>query len=983
MFEPSDGPRVFGIAPGADFPKLVVDGILERLAGAPPEDLARVRVFANTRRMQRRLKTIFSGAGATLLPCIGLVTELDHLVLDESLPPAIPPLRRRMEIASLIAALLDANPDLAPRSALFDLADSLAALLDEMQGEGVDPDTIINMDVGDQSGHWARSQAFIRIVTQYLASSGTEELDPEARRRAAVQILRDKWTISPPRDPVLVVGSTGSRGTTSMLMETVARLPQGALILPGFDTEMRPAVWKDILSGSGQEDHPQYRFADLLRRLELKSGDVIPWIKHGSRSLRNRLISLSLRPAPVTHQWLTDGPQLGDLLEATSDISLLEAPNQRVEAAAIGIAMRDAVERGERVALVTPDRLLGRRVTAFLSRWDIVPDDSAGRPLAQTAPGRLLRQVSRLIGQQVTSEDLIALLRHPLTYSDGTSRGQHLLNTQELELFLRKNSIATPSRGWLDKFADTDPQREDWINWICKLLDDLNRAPGHTVPDILKAIVTHGEALARGPMPEGTGELWEKAPGRDTHAAIGALLDQTENGPKVTKEDVSRLLDRVLQSENTRVSDYSRSDVMIWGTLEARVQGADVMILAGLNEGTWPGRPAPDPWLNRQMRDAAGMLLPERQIGLSAHDYQQAVAAKRVVLSRSLRDDQAETVASRWINRMTNLLSGLPAQRGDVALENMRARGKRLIAQAEAIDSPEHKTTRSERPAPVPPPPLRPKILSVTEVETLIRDPYAVYCKHVLRLRALNALRPLPDAAMRGSVFHAIVDRLIGAGPFLKEDDLIAALRAISEEILEKYVPWPAVRRHWQGHIDAITAPFAKAEMERQSQGSTVGREVWGELQLSDDGLGVKGKADRIDRLLGGGLVIYDYKSGSPPTAAVIRHFQRQLPIEAVMAEAGAFEGIPAETVDFVSHIGLNRKTETDRHEMNQTSERDFRTVTIHEELRELLSRFQEPEKGFPSRRAKETVRWGGDYDHLARFGEWSDTEPAQDIPLR
>ena len=750
MFDPSDQPRVFGIAPGEDFPRALVQGVLRRMKGSPPEALAHVRILVNTRRMQRRIKALFAEEGPLLLPKIGLVTEIDSLVPDLDLPNVVPPIRRQLELAKLVSALIDADPTIAPRAALFDLSDSLARLLDECQGEGIDPDAVVGLETGDQSGHWERSRKFLSLVLRYVAQGDDQTLDPEARQRAALVALGARWTASPPQSPILVAGSTGSRGTTSELMRLVAGLPQGCIVLPGYDDALPDQVWKALMGENAPEDHPQFRFSALLKALSLAPDAVGMWDGNPPDKARNALISLSLRPAPVTHQWLRDGPELGDLRESTRDFALLEAPNQRKEAAALAVAMRLAIENGESVALVTPDRTLGRRVAAVLARWDIVPDDSAGRPLAQTAPGRLLRQVVRMNARSVTPEDLIALLRHPLTNTGGSDRGLHLLMTQEFELFLRKSAVSTVTTAELTAFSDIDQRRVDWVRWIADILADLQTQAGLRVSEALASVVANAERLARGPSSSGSGELWEKAPGRDTKAAIDNLIAQADTGLDVTWDEVTRLLDRTLQGENTRNSDDSRADVMIWGTLEARVQGADVVILGGLNEGVWPARPAPDPWLNRRMRRAAGLLLPERQIGLSAHDYQQVAGARRVIFSRSLKDDDAETVASRWLNRLTNLIGGLPDQSGPAALEAMRDRGTSLIAHAENLDRPLEERDKAPRPAPVPPLALRPRRLSVTEIETLIRDPYAVYARRILGLTALKPLRPGDDAAMRG-----------------------------------------------------------------------------------------------------------------------------------------------------------------------------------------------------------------------------------------
>ena len=114
---------------------------------------------------------------------------------------------------------------------------------------------------------------------------------------------------------------------------------------------------------------------------------------------RNALVSLALRPAPVTDQWRSEGAALaGTLAAACAGLAWVEAPDPRGEALAIALALREAAETGERAALVTPDRTLARRVTAELDRWGLIPDDSAGRPLALTPPGVLLRRLAALPG---------------------------------------------------------------------------------------------------------------------------------------------------------------------------------------------------------------------------------------------------------------------------------------------------------------------------------------------------------------------------------------------------------------------------------------------------------------------------------------------------------------------------------------------------------------------------------------------------------
>ncbi len=961
MFEPSDRARLFALPAGADFPLGLVRGFCARMEGRPPEDMARAELFVNTRRMQRRVRDLFAAQGARLLPRVRLVTDLGREVSMADLPPPVPPLRRRLELAQLVSRLLDQQPDLAPRAAIYDLADSLAALMDEMQGEGVPPDRIEALDLSNHSRHWERSLTFIRIVTRFF--SQTEAPDAEARQRLVVERLAAKWEDAPPQHPIIIAGSTGSRGTTMLLMQAVARLPQGAILLPGFDFDMPAPVWGSLGDALTAEDHPQYRFYRMMQVMGLEPGDVLPWDGvEAPCPERNRLISLALRPAPVTDQWMVEGRHLEGLDRATRRMSLVEAPSPRAEAMAIAIRLREAAEAGERAALITPDRMLTRQVTAALDRWGIVPDDSAGRPLALSAPGRFLRHVAALFGERLTAEALLTLLKHPLTHS-GADRGPHLLWTRDLELKLRRKGPAFPTGADIVTWAGTkgDPALLAWAEWLAGLLDgpEVGTRP---LADHVAHHLALAEALAGGPT-GGTGELWLKEAGQSARRVVEDLQREAPHGGPFSPSDYNDLFTAVLQGAEVREAPQVHPRIMIWGTLEARVQGADLVILGGLNDGIWPQAPAPDPWLNRQMRHDTGLLLPERRIGLSAHDFQQAIAAPEVVLTRAIRDSEAETVPSRWLNRMVNLLGGLGPQGGRAALEAMRVRGQRLLDLAAAWESDYIPQPPAPRPAPRPPIDARPKELPVTAISRLIRDPYAVYARYVLRLKPLQPLRPTPDALLRGSVLHRVFEEFIGTG---KGDR--TRLLTLAEQVLADDVPWPAAQRLWFARIVRVADWFLAQEAGRPGQSVLI--EDKGGVALDRFGFRLTAKPDRIDELPDGSLHILDYKSGTPPTEKQQKHFDKQLLLEAAMAERGAFSKLgprPVQTITYIG-VGSSPKEET-------TLITEDLTRATWDELHKLIGAYMSPEQGFAARRAVFEDRITGDYDHLARYGEWEMTD--------
>ncbi|PCH74390.1 MAG: double-strand break repair protein AddB [Rhodobacteraceae bacterium] len=963
MFDSGPAPRVFALPPGVDFPRALIDGLQTRLTGSPPEAWAKVHLVVNTRRMTRRLHDLFDAGPARLLPRLSLVTGLGE---NREIAPPVPPLRRRLELVQLIGRLLDQQPDLAARASQYDLADSLATLMEEMQGEGVSARAIRDLDVEDMSGHWARAQAFIAIADQFTGDA--KGLDAQAHHRLAIETLIARWETTPPQHPVILAGSTGSRGTTLLLMKAVANLPQGAVVLPGYDFDQPDAVWSHLSGPSGSEDHPQFRFSNIMQTLDIAPSGIRRWTDTPAPSpARNRLISLSLRPAPVTDAWMAEGPGLNDLAQATAGVTLLEAASPRSEALAIALRLRQSAEDGQTAALITPDRMLTRQVGAALERWDILPDDSAGTPLHLSPPGRLLRHVAGLFQRRLSGDMLLTLLKHPLCH-DGAGRGDHLLHTRDLELDLRRNVPPYPDSASLARHGDNKKVPRAWIDWVSDSFCGQHIIGKRPLGDWVAHLRQLAERISAGDDPTACGTLWDRNAGQKALSVIENIEAESSHGGDMTAREFGDLLGALLAGEEVRDRDAPHSGIMIWGTLEARVQGTDLLILGGLNEGSWPEAARPDPWLNRPMRKLAGLLLPERRIGLSAHDFQQAAAAGEVWLSRSKRSDDAETVASRWINRLTGLLGGLPGQEGPKVLADMHERGQKWLDWADSIDAGAY-ADAAPRPSPRPPVTARPRKLSVTEIKRLIRDPYAIYAKHVLRLRPLDPLVREPDALLRGIAVHEILEDLIKTSL----DDPTALTRTgfldLSRLILAQKVPWPTARRLWLARLDRIATDFLNAEIARRTAFTPFAFEATGESRLGTIDFTLTARADRIDRDEDGNLVLIDYKTGVPPTKKQQASFDKQLLLMAAMAEQGGFKGIDPATVDAALFLGLGSSFKEVAAPLA-----DEPPTKVWAELGILIAAYLDPAQGFTARRMLHKDADAGDFDHLARFGEWDRT---------
>ncbi len=972
-FADHDGPRVYGLPPGADFTAELAAGVKARLTDQPPEALARVEVAINTSRAARALAEAFeTAADAVFLPRIA---TFERFVEDPLTPaaPAIDGLERRLTLTWLIGQALARDPSLGPPGAAGPLADTLARLLDEMHGAKA-PLARLDRAVEDSAlaEHWQTSLKFLNVMREnwpgYLAEKGA--VDQEARYAAAAAAKIEAFAKAPPDHMVLAAGSTGSKRVTSDLLVATATLPQGAVILPGFDFALDDAGW-----AAATPEHPQYGYRELLMRLDLTPADVRPWTGSREANPRARLFAEALRPAPVTHHWLHALPDIRrNAPEATAAMTLIEAPSPRREAEVVALIMRKALEETTgRVALVAADRNLGRRVAAALGRWGIEPDDSSGRPLALTPPGVFLTSVAALLTRRFDPVLLLALLKHPLSDAPGLEIARMEMDgLRNRDIAHRLGGVAAILRAEITEGPE-DRQGPLVAPALAETLSHLLPWPADERRPLAEWVRFHreaAEALA-------SDELWKEAAGIAAAAALDRFETAAEAYGEATAAEYSNLLAAALSEAGDVAADayLGHPQVSIWGTLEARAQSAETVILGGLNEGVWPAQPTPDPWLNRQMREKIGLNAPERRIGLAAHDFLQAASAPTVYLTRAVKADGAPTTPARWLSRLTTLLEGADSS----ALQKMRSEGARWLAWAEAMDSPEAPVEPAKRPAPRPPAKARPRKLSVTEIETLIRDPYSIYAKRILRLRALDEPGAPPDQRLRGETLHAVMERFIlECDPWPGADAARKIFDRLSDEVMAEVAPPPALADIWRARLARVAPWIVSQEADRREYSRPIGAELRGEMTL-ETRLGVftlTGRADRvdyIDNLPEGGVAIIDYKAGQAPSNKQAQVYAKQLPLLGAMAQAGAFEAFEAETAAILTYVSLSGADDGGR---NTEIDPDPEAMSG---LIQLINAFQSGDEPFLARAAPEEITWASDYEHLSRFGEWSDRAPGDD----
>ena len=1018
-------PRVFTIPASAPFlPTLIealIGGKLGFAAAPDPLALAAATLYLPTRRACRLARDAFLDVlkdDAAILPRIVAIGDIDEdeIAFAEAmagdiapdalaLPEALAPVERRLLLTQLItqwanspvvhgasgAPLVAQTP-----AAACTLADDLARLIDDMTTRGVPWEKLDELVPDDLDQYWQLTLKFLQIAIKQWPEVLKERGFIEAVERRDRLIKAEAARLARKTDaPVIVAGSTGSIPSTAELIATIARLPHGAVVLPGLDTDLDEESWR-LIAGDEKKDiapapgHPQFALQALLTRIGIARDAVASLAAPCSR---DRLASEALRPAATTDMWrqkAADQTFLAHVETALQTLTVIEAANAEDEALAIAVALREAVHEGKTAALVTPDRALGHRVLAALERWDITAEDSGGDALADTPAGTFARLAAEAALGGLAPVTLLALLKHPL-WRIGTD---HAIAT--LERAILRGPRPRPGarglahalqtfRGLLDKFrsgekvdlhrsdprtALSDAALQTAADLVARLgealapLENLGTAarPLSELADRHRAVIAAcgGDAAFAGP--DGT-KLADALDELATSAAAAGLA--------VAPSDYVELFAAALAGRVVRRPAKTGLRVRILGPLEARLTESDRVVLGGLVEGTWPPESRTDAWLSRPMRLKLGLDLPERRIGLSAHDFAQLLGAREVVLTHAAKLAGAPTVPSRFLQRLAAV--------ADERWQDARHRGENYLAWARALDRP-NKITPEPQPAPKPPRAVRPQGLSVTDIENWLRDPYTIYAKHILRLTPLDPVDVAPGAAGRGTMIHAAIGEFTQNFAEKLPADPAAEIIALGRPHFATLEDFPEARAFWWPRFLRIARWFADWERARRPAIARISAEIRGaiDIPLGDAMFKLSGIADRIERNADGRYVILDYKTGSARTEKQVRTgLAPQLTLEAAILRQGGFKEIPRDSsvaqIGYVLLKGGARPGEPKLIDFIEGTA-DTQADRALAKLAGLAARFAD--EGTPYRSLVHPM-WTthyGDYDHLARVKEWSAT---------
>jgi ATP-dependent helicase/nuclease subunit B len=978
-------PKIFTIAPGASFAQTLAQGLTARI-GRDPQHLADTLIYLPTRRAARNFGDAFARllGGAALLPQFRALgdSEEDDLLFDPqsdtALAPAIAPLRRQLLLAALIRRWdHGARGGSLSFAQAASLAASMAGVMDEIETQDIDPARLKDLAPDALAEHWRDVAAFLALIQNawpgILKAEG--RMNPAARRSEALHMLATRLAANPPDRPVIAAGSTGSIPATAALLDAIARLPQGAVILPGLDRDLDEKSWSDLDPG-----HPQFGMKQLLAHFGVARDQVRDW-NDAKDSPRVTVLREALRPAPTTDAWraITD-TQRAQIARGLGGLTLLEAADPAQEALFIALALRQSLEVPEQsAALVTPDRNLARRVAAQLRRWRIEIDDTSGRPLSHTPAGTFLCLLADAAAARFAPVPLLALLKHPYALA-GQAAALFRQRARQLDRLVLRGPAPDPGLDGITRAIALAMQDEHrggktdgewhalaaWWQDVAALLRPLETGLARREAVLSEMLALHNDAAtALSRDEDGQPALMCGEDGEAAQAFMAAFAEAAVDLPSIEADSYPVLFGVLAAGPSVRMARARHPRLAILGPLEARLQSFALVVLGGLNEGTWPATVAADPWFSRPMRQTLGLEQPERAIGLAAHDFSVLACQPRVLLTRARKAQGAPTIASRWLQRLTQLTRGLD-------LKDALQTTLDFPALATALTAPEC-IAPIAAPAPTPPVAARPRALSVTEIETWLRDPYAIYAKHILRLRPLKDLQEDIGPLERGSAVHRALELFVheyrdalpqdGASALMRIADTVFAEAGIPKAVLALWRPRFLSAAHWFVDMERVRRRrIVRSHLEIKGVRYFPGPH--GPFQLS-------GRADRIDELQAGGGAIIDYKTGTPPSLKQVRQLLApQLPLEGAILSSGGFEGVGALASQELAYLRFSGGL--DPGEVRDIPDAAMLAEKVVELLTRRIAIFDDAATPYRSRVRPWRADLPGDYDHLARVREWS-----------
>ncbi len=905
------------------------------------------------------------GLQPTLLPQMlpfGDIDEDEIIIFSEEtaqssiqVSPAISPIERTLIFMKIILAKPhDFGSEHISLYQACSLAQELGKLLDTTTLENLSFDNLKNLVPEEYATHWQETLKFLEIITSHWPSILKERkvIDQSSRKKQLLSAQNKLWQNNPTSKHIIIAGSTATYPIMKELVKTVSELPNGEIILCGLDKLLDDTSWNTI-----DETHPQFELKRLLDFIKIDRHQVVDIVPPHNQE-REKLISEMMRPASQTHQW-RNLQTLNLSSDTVKNLNILNCSDSRTEALNIALIMRKTLETPEKTAaLITPDRNLARRVSAELARWNINIDDTAGKPLSLTPWGIFMRLICNASSPNASRISLLSLLKHPLC-----GLQQSPVATRVAARNLEKNF-------WRTRQPDSQNEILLKLKTLLQPLTNLYSSRHINLKQLLETHLLVAENIATSDTEDGKNILWKGDSGYYGSMFFAQILPHASLLDKISPTEYLGFFEALTGKISVRPHFGTHPRLKIMGPIEARLSNFDVTIIGGFNENIWPQSSSSDPWMSRPMKKDFGYPLPEKSIGVLGLDLCCFLGGKEVYITRAEKSNGSPTLKSRWLMRLETVLKAF-----NISPDNLN--DKQLSVSANSIDEPQT-YFKIKPPAPKPNLKYRPRQLSARDVEVLMRDPYSIFAKHILQLKPLNDIEQELEAKDFGDIIHKILEEYNNIYPHSFPADSekrllnIGKIHFNTNPLLEnkKAFYWPKFTQ--------MIKHLASLEFSYRPETIEINNEVKGNLvlkQLPGGDFTIIAKADRVDITNDNKINIIDYKTGRARSAKeVVIGYAPQLPIEALIAQNGGFEGTPAKEINKLIYWQLGVKSVVIENDKTKLA-----INNTYQNLYDLLNRFDFETTPYNCNPNPNRAYEYSDYKHLSRIDEWYINEGCDD----
>ncbi|MFV9874909.1 MAG: double-strand break repair protein AddB [Rickettsiales endosymbiont of Dermacentor nuttalli] len=888
--------------------------------GHDSEILGNIQIFLPSRRAVHILKEKllkYSGQKALILPRICPIGDIGteefplyslDIINDMECPNVLNKLQRNILFTKLLLEHVHTRQLNIVYNSFSDLgsylAEELINLLDEMYKMQLDIQAAINLIIDEMDAsalHWQDIKQLLNILSIEWPKLLQEKnfIDPIAYRNLITQQLINYWQKNPYPYPVIAAGSTASTKITATLLKAIDALPYGKVIIPSLDLHISDQIWQEI-----DELHPQYYLKNLLEYLNYNRSDVKLWPGCIDDFLytndnRIRLLSEIMLSYKVPNNWYKFSPSQYDY-ESIKGIRYIVCDNLSQEANIIAMIMRHVLETsGKTAALVTNDENLSRSIMFHLKQWDITIDNSSGKRLVNAPVTIYFRLILDVINKDFQLVPLLVLLKHHLTLL-----GYDKIFLEQIVIRLECNilrvfKIKPGLKGLLESIKSVgDEELYELISrlklYMTKFLK-IRKRKTINFGQILDEHILLTESLTKGI----NNSIWETEDGQELAKFLLQLREYSNELGEIDSNSYTKIIYNFLYKELYFLQNKYSNRLAILTPIEARFHDFDLIILGGLNEGSWPELQKNSPILNKYMRSKIGLPLLEHKIGQAAHDFFTLMGTKEVVLTRSRKLSGTQTISSRFLLRLETVL--------------LRNNLLHLIQDSRYLHW--HKLLNTvtnvkpiSPPVPCPPKELRPRKLSVTQIELLMQDPYAIYAKYILKLNPLYPLN-ITTAADFGNFVHNTLEYFSTKSyKGMDEEEIYNELIVCGKIIIYKHINNNAMYYLWWPRFERIANWFAKREKSYlDNDDILIFTETMGKMEIEfecGDVFTLTSKADRIEIIQGKLINIIDYKTGYIPDLNQVKNGNSpQLTLEGLIAKNNGFNCQVANKEYYISDL--------------------------------------------------------------------------------